>query len=186
MKKVQREDILDFVTYEERRGAIRSSAMRTKDARRVHLGEYLTFLFENTETVRYQVLEMIRAEKIVREADIRHELDTYNELIGEVGEICATLLVEIEDAGDRATKLAEWVGLPERIYLRLDDGSKAFAQPDARQNEETKISSVQFLRFKCGSGVPVAIGVVHPVLSFERALTGPERSALADDLGSGS
>lgn len=183
MKKVERSDILDFVTYEEQRAAIRESAMRAKDARRIHCGEHLTFLFENTETVRYQVLEMVRAEKIVREADIRHELDTYNELIGGPGEICATLLIEITDAAERTEKLAEWVGLPERIYLKLDDGSRAYARPDIRQNEDSKISSVQFLKFECGGGLPVSIGVDHPALTISRELNENEKAALARDLG---
>ncbi|HNQ14707.1 MAG TPA: DUF3501 family protein [Pyrinomonadaceae bacterium] len=183
MKKVQREGILDYVTYEEQRTSIRESAMRAKDARRVHCGDHLTFLFENTETIRYQVLEMVRAEKIVREADIRHEIDTYNELIGDAGEICATLLIEIEDVDDRARKLTEWVGLPERIYLKLDTGERTFARPDNRQNEDAKISSVQFLKFICGSGKPVAIGTDHPKLSIESNLSESQKAALAGDLG---
>lgn len=183
MDKVQREDILDYVTYEDQRQTIRESAMRAKDARRVHCGDDLTFLFENTETIRYQVLEMVRAEKIVREADIRHEIDTYNELIGDAGEICATLLIEIEDVDDRATKLTEWVGLPDRIYLKLGNGNRTFAQPDSRQNEDAKISSVQFLKFVCGTAKPVAIGVDHPNLSIESDLNETQKAALAGDLG---
>lgn len=182
MKKISREDILDFVTYEERRPAIRESAMRAKDARRVHLGENLTFLFENRETVRYQILEMVRAERIVREADIVHEIDTYNELVGDAGEICATLLIEIEDVAERARLLCEWVGLPDRIYLRLGNGERAYAQPDVRQNEDAKISSVQFLKFACGSDLPTGIGVDHAALSLERDLSGSEMAALSADL----
>lgn len=184
MKKVERSDILDYVTYEEQRASIRESAMRAKDSRRIHCGEHLTFLFENTETVRYQVLEMVRAERIGREADIQHELDTYNELIGGPGEICATLLIEITDAEERAAKLAEWVGLPDRIYLKLDDGSHTCAQPDIRQNEDTKISSVQFLKFVCGAAKPVAIRVDHPAIDIVRELAENEKAALALDLDS--
>ncbi|MBK7709403.1 MAG: DUF3501 family protein [Acidobacteria bacterium] len=182
MKKVERSDILDYVTYEEQRAEIRAAAMRAKDARRIHLGDYLTFLFENTETIRYQILEMVRAEKIVRESDIRHELDTYNELVGGPGELCATLLIEIEDVDDRARKLAEWVGLPAKLYLKLADGSRAYAQPDERQNEEAKISSVQFLKFVCGGQVPVAIGCEHPAYSIETDLEDSQAAALCADL----
>ncbi len=182
MKKIQRTDILDYVTYEDRRTEIRESAMRVKDARRIHLGDHLTFLFENTETIRYQVLEMVRAEKIVRETDIQHELETYNELIGGPGEICATLLIEIEDADLRAKKLVEWVGLPEKLYLKLEDGSRAYAQADERQNEDAKISSVQFLRFSCGGQTPTAIGCGHPGCENESPLTESQVNALAVDL----
>src|SRR5690349_7152325 len=78
MRRVQRSEILDFVTYGEQRDAIRAAAMAEKERRRVHLGEHLTFLFENPATVRYQVLEMVRAEQMVKESDIQHELETYN------------------------------------------------------------------------------------------------------------
>jgi hypothetical protein len=182
MNKVQREDILDYVTYEEQRSAIRASAMAAKGARRIHLGENLTFLFENTETVRYQILEMIRVERMVREADIKHEIDTYNELIGKSGELFATLLIEIDDVEKRAKMLAEWVGAPERIYLQFADGSRAFAIPDIRQNEDAKISSVQFLKFACGAAIPVAIGVDHPRLKIELLLTPQQSETLAEDL----
>ncbi len=182
MNKVTREEILDYVTYEEQRPVIRASAMRAKDARRIHLGDHLTFLFENTETIRYQILEMVRAEKIVREADIRHEIDTYNELIGADGEIGATLLIEIEDVAERARFLGEWVGLPERLYLMLDSGERAYATPDVRQNEDTKISSVQFLKFLCGGNFPIGIGVAHAALSLESELSESQKLSLRNDL----
>lgn len=85
MQKVLRGQILDFVTYEERRAELRTAAMAEKAVRRVHVGQNLTFLFENTTTVRYQILEMVRAERMVRESDIAHEIETYNELLGGPG-----------------------------------------------------------------------------------------------------
>jgi hypothetical protein len=182
MKKVERSDILDFVTYEEQRAEIRANAMRAKGLRRIHLGENLTFLFENTETVRYQILEMVRAEKMVKEADIQHEIKTYNELIGNKGELGCTLLVEIDDATERGEKLTKWVGLPEKLYLKFADGSKAFAQVDDRQNEDEKISSVQFLKFDCKGKSPVFIGVEHSASQIEIALTSEQQNALVADL----
>ena len=182
MKKVERSEILDYVTYEEQRDEIRASAMRAKDIRRIHLGENLTFLFENHETIRYQVLEMVRTEKLVKEADIQHEIDTYNELIGGSGEVCATLLIEIADEAERSQKLSDWVGLPDKLYLKLEDGTKAFAQPDIRQNEDEKISSVQFLKFDCGGKTPVAIGSDLESLRVEADLSELQRKALEGDL----
>jgi hypothetical protein len=182
MKKVERSEILDYVTYEGQRAEIRANAMRAKDLRRIHLGENLTFLFENTETVRYQILEMVRAEKMVKEADILHEIKTYNELIGNQGEICCTLLVEIADAAERAEKLTKWVGLPEKLYLKLADGTRSFAQVDERQNEDEKISSVQFLKFVCGDKKPVAIGCEHSAYQIEMKLTNSQIAALESDL----
>jgi hypothetical protein len=182
MKKVERSDILDFVTYEEQRAEIRANAMRAKDLRRIHLGENLTFLFENRLTVRYQILEMVRAEKMVREADILHEIKTYNELIGNEGEICCTLLVEIASADERAEKLTTWVGLPEKLYLKFADETKAFAQVDERQNEDEKISSVQFLKFDCGGKTPTGIGSEHSDLNIETDLSEEQKIALEEDL----
>lgn len=182
MKKVERSEILDYVTYEEQRSEIRANAMKAKDLRRIHVGENLTFLFENQETIRYQILEMVRAEKMVKEADIQHELKTYNELIGNTGEICATLLVEIADANERTEKLAKWVGLPEKLYLKFADSSKSFAQVDERQNEDEKISSVQFLKFICGNKKPIAIGCEHEAYSVETDLNENQKTALEADL----
>jgi hypothetical protein len=184
MKKVERSEILDYVTYEEQRPQIRASAMKAKGLRRVHLGENLTFLFENHETVRYQILEMIRAERIVKEADIQHEIETYNELLGEKGELGCTLLIEIEDPKERAEKLSRWLGLPEKVYIRLDDGTKIFAKVDQRQKDEKKISSVQFLKFACDGKVPVAVGCEFEEYKAEVELSPEQRKALEEDLRS--
>ena len=82
MRPVQREEILDYITYTEKRSELQSSVLKQKEPRRIHLGEYLTFLFENTDTIRYQIQEMMKAEQIVKEEAIQHEIDTYNELLG--------------------------------------------------------------------------------------------------------
>ncbi|MCS6873147.1 MAG: DUF3501 family protein [Pyrinomonadaceae bacterium] len=181
-RKVQRNEILDYVTYEEQRPEIRASAMRAKERRRVHLGEHLTFLFENHETVRYQILEMIRAERIVKEADIQHEIETYNELLGNEGELGCTLLIEIEDPKERAQKLHEWFGLPEKVYVKLEDGTKIYAKVDQRQKDEHKISSVQFLKFACNGQVPVAVGCDFENYKMETELKEEQRKALEEDL----
>ncbi len=184
MKPVHREEILDHVTYGERRDAIRDSAMRAKDLRRVHAGSHLTFLFENPETVRYQVLEMVRAEQMVREADIRHELDTYNALLGEPGDLGCTLLIEIEDAAARPGLLRAWRDLPGQVFLVLADGRTVGACWDESQMDEERLSSVQFLRFPLGGGQPLGIRVTHPALAVEAAFSPETRRALAQDLAS--
>ena len=182
---VQRAELLDYQTYADRRDAIRAEILAVKAARRVHLGEHLTFLFENRDTVRYQVLEMMRTEQMVREDAIRHELDTYNELLGGPGELGCTLLVEVTDPAERAVKLAAWVDLPRHLYLRLPDGSKAPARWDERQIDERKLSSVQFLKFDCGGQAPIAVGCDLPGLVAETALRADQRAALAADLAAG-
>lgn len=184
MSKVQRNEILDFVTYGERRDAIRASAMKAKDLRRVHLGDHLTFLFENHETVRYQVLEMVRSEQMVKEADIQHELDTYNGLMGEAGEMGATLLIEIDDEAARPELLRKWRDLPRRIALVFEDGSESLAQVDEDQFNEEKASSVQFLRFKVDGRAPKGLKVDHPGYSARVDFTEAQKAALAADLAS--
>jgi hypothetical protein len=185
VKKVAREEILDYVTYNERREGIRAKVLEQKKPRRIHLGEHLTFLFENADTVRYQVQEMMRAEQIVKEAAIQHELDTYNGLLGDAGELGCTLLIEIADEAERSPKLRRWLELPQNIALVLEDGSKVPAQFDAAQVGEERLSSVQYLKFAVGEGTPVALGVSAPEeLVGQVELTEPQREALLADLRS--
>jgi hypothetical protein len=186
MRKVERGEVVDYVTYEERRGAVRESAMKAKAARRVHVGPHLTFLFENRETIHYQVQEMMRAERMVKEADIVHEIETYNELLGGPGEIGATLLVELDDPAERAVKLTKWLALPKHLYVKRADGAKAYARYDERQVGDTRVSSVQYLRFEVGEQAPVAVGCDHPdpELHHETTLTPEHRAALQADLES--
>jgi hypothetical protein len=184
MKTVARDEILDYVTYEERRGPIREAAMRAKAERRIHVGPHLTFLFENHETMRYQVLEMVRTERMVKDADIRHEVDTYNELLGAPGELGATLLIELDDPTLRADRLTRWLALPSHLYVRRADGQKAYARFDDRQVGDTRVSSVQYLKFEVGDQAPVAVGCDHtdPELRHETELTPEQRAALQRDL----
>jgi hypothetical protein len=184
MRTVERDEILDYVTYEEQRAAIRAAAMRAKDARRVHVGPHLTFLFENHETIRYQVLEMTRAERMVKDADIRHELETYNELLGQGGALGCTLLIEIDDPVQRAARLGQWLALLAHLYAKLEDGTKVRPSYDERQVGDTRLSSVQYLKFPVGGRVPVAIGcdLDDPAAKGETPLGTEQRAALRQDL----
>ncbi len=182
MRRVRREEILDYATYGDRRDALRAEAMAHKEARRVHVGPWLTFLFENADTVRHQVHEMVRAERIVREADVRHELDTYNELIGGPGELGCTLLIEIDDPAERDRLLRAWLDLPERTYVELQDGRRARARIDERQRGRGRLSAVQYLKFEVGGGLPVAVGCDHPDVAARTVLSDAQRAALSGDL----
>ena len=182
MKPVERDEIVDYVTYEEQRPAFRAQVIEVKAPRRVHLGDNITLLFENRLTVRYQIQEMIRAERIVKEADIRHEMDTYNELLGGDGELGCTMLIEIDDPAARAEKLHQWVNLPERVYAILADGTRIQATFDERQRDEEKLSAVQFLKFNTGGQTPVGFGVALPEQHIQVDLTDEQRRALAEDL----
>lgn len=182
MRKVRRDEVVDYVTYEETRSAFRKEAMQAKAARRVLVGDCLTFLFENPVTVRYQVQEMMRTEKLVRERDIAHELETYNGLLGGDGELGCSLLVEIEDPAVRDVKLKEWFDLPEHLYALLEDGTRVRPFFDESQRGRDRLSSVQYLRFPVRGRVPLAIGADHPTMTAQAALSAEQRRALAEDL----
>jgi hypothetical protein len=184
MRKVARAELVDYQTYGDRRDEIRQQVMEVKRVRRVHVGPYLTFLFENADTIRYQIQEMMRAERIAREADIAHELATYNALLGDQGELGCCLLVEIDDRDERDRLLRAWLDLPDRLYIRCSDGTLVRATHEAAQVGEDKISSVQYLKFKLGARLPVAVGCDRPDLTLETALTDEQRAALAADLAS--
>jgi hypothetical protein len=185
MTLVKREEVLDYVTYNEKRDEVRPKILKEKERRRIHIGEYLTILFENHDTVWYQIQEMTRIEQIVKESDIQHEIKTYNELATNEGELGGTLLIEIDDVDERAKKLTQWLKLPENLYVKLEDGTKVMATYDERQIGETRVSSVQYIRFKVNGNVPVAIGVDmpnFPEVHVEVMLTDDQRKALEEDL----
>jgi hypothetical protein len=182
MKPVERSELVDYQTYDDIRPAFRQEAMAAKAARRVHVGEHLTFLFENTLTIRYQIQEMLRAERIVRERDIRHELETYNAVLGGAGELGCTLLVEIDDPAERATRLKEWYDLPAHVYALTEDGTRVRPTFDEEQRGDARLSSVQYLKFPMQGRVPMALGVDLADLEIEAPLNAEQRAALAADL----
>jgi hypothetical protein len=182
MKKVQRDELLDYQSYGEVRGEVREEIMRVKEARRVKLGEHLVFLFENADTMRYQVQEMMRAEQIVKEAAIREELDTYNSLLGDAGELACSLLISVEDPVQRKEMLAQWLPLPSHIYLELEDESRAYASYDRDQVGEDRLSAVQYLKFAVGAHRPVALGCDFAPLAGKVTFDSRQRTTLEADL----
>ena len=182
MKQVTRQEILDYVTYEEQRDKLRKKIMKIKDLRRINVGGVLSFLFENTDTVRYQIQEMIRVERIVKETDILHEIKTYNELLGNLGELGCTLLIEIDDSEERQEKLIQWLDLPNHLYLILEDGSRIRASFDERQIGDSRLSSVQYIKFNTEGKTPVAIGSDLSLLKGETTFTVEQQKALLEDL----
>jgi hypothetical protein len=179
---IQRSEILDYQTYTEKRDAIQADVLVAKKDRRIHVGDNLTFLFENKATLIYQIQEMMRVERIVKEADILHEIETYGELLGGPGELGCTLLIEIADPETRDVLLRKWLGLTEHLYARLADGRLVRPEFDARQVGEDRLSSVQYLKFNFGHDVPVALGADHPELTVEAELSEGQIKALTEDL----
>ena len=182
MKYVSRNEILDYVTYEDQRSEIREKIMKIKKLRRINVGGILSFLFENIDTVRYQIQEMIRVERIVKEADIHHEIKTYNELLGKPGELGCTLFIEIDDPIERDEKLTKWLDLPRHLYTKVEDGTQIMATFDKRQIGDVRLSSVQYIKFNTEGKIPIAIGSDHPLLKMETSLTSEQKKTLSDDL----
>lgn len=180
--KVQREDIVDYATYGENRKVFKEKVLREKEPRRVHLGQNLTFLFENAVTIQYQIQEMMLIEKIVKDSDIRREIETYNELLGNAGELGCTLLIEIENPEERNSKLREWVTLMDFLWMEVEDGSRVPPIFDSRQIGEDRLSSVQYLKFSVGKKKPVALLVAAPYLNCRVDLTSAQKMALSQDL----
>jgi hypothetical protein len=184
MRAVRREELLDLASYERSRAELRAAVIEAKRVRRVHVAGVLTFLFENTATMRYQIQEMLRAERIEGEAEIRHEVETYNELLGGKGELGASLLIELPEPAERDARLREWLALPRHLYVEVEGGEKVRATFDPRQVGTDRLSSVQYLKFDVRGRTPVAVGSDLPQLQARTPLTPEQRAALAADLAS--
>jgi hypothetical protein len=190
MKPVQISEIRPLADYERERDEFRKFVLGIKEPRRVTVGNHLTFLFENRDTVRYQIQEMLRVERISDSAAVAHEVDTYNELVPGRDELTATLLIEFEDSAERAVMLRALVGLEHHIKLEIDGCDPCAAVFDERQMSPDKISSVHYILFPLGkeraaaltSGAAAEVVSDHPRLSARSALSAVQRAALAEDL----
>lgn len=192
MKAVTLKEIIPFAHYEILRPRLRPLFLAEKERRRLAVGEHLTLLFENDRTVWYQVEEMLRIERITGEDAIRHELDTYNELLPRPGELTATMLVEYTDPGERDAMLRKLVGLEQHFWICLGE-RREVVRFDARQMSGERVSAVQFLRFPLGgldadeflglaNAAKVAIEVDHPLLKARASIDGSLAATLAQDL----
>ena len=190
MAKLTTADILSLREYNKIRSEFRERAIKIKNLRRIHLGPYLTFLFENKDTMHYQVQEMLRAEHITKEEAIEHEVITYNELVPEKHQLTATLLVEFEDPVIRAVKLKELVGLENHLYLTIGDDEQVLASFDERQLTEDKLSSVQYIKFNIGEeltrailgGAQIGVKSTHGACSYHEIFSQDQRNSVVEDL----
>jgi hypothetical protein len=189
---IRRESLLSLEAYAKQRSQFRATVMEHKKRRTVHLGGNLTLQFEDELTVRYQVQEMLRIERIFEEEGIQHELDAYNPLVPDGGNWKATMMIEYPEPDERRRMLAALKGIERRVWVRVGDLEPVYAIADEdleRENEE-KTSSVHFLRFELDTavrervrdGVPVRVGVDHPQYRAAVELEPEVRYALASDL----
>ncbi len=189
MKPIGLEDILGRERYGAERDAIRRRLIEHKRARRVAVGDRLTFVFEDRATVWYQIQEMLWVEHITDLDAIRHELAVYNALLPADGELSATLLVEIEDQGRIREELQRLIGIDEHVVLEVGAARVAATFEAGRQTED-RLSAVQYVRFPLPraaqaalvEGAPLALAVVHPSYRRRAVLSDTTRAALAADV----
>jgi hypothetical protein len=193
MRKLERQDLMSLEQYSIERSRLRSEVIAHKQRRNVQVGPNMTWCFEDRTTIRYQVLEMLRAERIFESDGIQQELDAYNPLIPNGSNWKVTLLLEFPDAELRRVALAKLIGVEDRCWVRVSELERVFAIADedlSRENDE-KTSAVHFLRFELSpsmvqamkSGAPLSMGVDHE--NYRHALTpvaATVRDALSGDL----
>lgn len=190
MRPITPDEILDLTAYERVRKSFLARMIEYKKARRVQVGEVLTFVFENRETVIFQIQEMTRVERSVDPDAIAAEVRVYNELIPAEHELSATLMIEIEDLSRVRAELDRLIGIDEHVSLSVG-GEVVRATFDPKQFEADRLSAVQYIRFPlgqrlaeafCDPGVAVELHVRHPNLSARATLEGAARDSLAEDL----
>jgi hypothetical protein len=156
---ISRESLLSLEAYARERSSFRAKVIEHKRHRTVALGEHVTLLFEDELTVRYQVQEMLRIERIFEEDGIRHELEAYNPMVPDGANWKATMLIEYPDADERRTMLAKLKGIESRVWVRVGAGERIYAIADEdleRENDE-KTSAVHFLRFEFDDAARAAV-----------------------------
>ena len=192
MPQIAPESLLPLEAYARERDTYRARVIAHKRLRTVHAGDAVTLIFEDEQTIRYQVQEMLRIERIFEEAGIRGELEAYNPLIPDGGNWKATMLIEYPDAEERRRRLAELKGIEARTWVQAEGCARVYAIADEdleRENEE-KTSAVHFLRFELDpgtrralkQGAGLSVGVDHPNYRASAAVAPEVRSSLAGDL----
>jgi hypothetical protein len=193
MPHITRDSLLTLEGYAKVRPAMRAEIMAHKKNRMVDLGEHVVLIFEDEKTMRYQIQEMLRAERTFEEAGIQDELDAYNPLVPDGSNWKATMMIQYSDADERKAALARMHGIEARVWVQVADGPRihAIADEDLERENAEKTSSVHFLRFELDpasvaaakAGKAIRMGIDHDAYSVE-AVTVAEntRAALLVDL----
>ncbi len=156
MQKVTLDEIMGLERYERIRDEFRRRVINLKKNRRVGVGDRITFVFENHETVLFQIQEMLRAEHITDIDKIRFEVDTYNELIPADGELSATMLIEITEQEHIRPELVRLIGVDKAVSLRIGDRFIVPAEFEPGRSKEDNLSAVQYVRFPLSPEVRTA------------------------------
>ncbi len=189
MQKIKRNEILSLKDYETSHQTFQKKNISIKQHRRIYLGPLFMFLFENRDTIIYQIQEMIRIEKIQDEKAIQYEIDTYNQLLPNTYELSATLLIEIENPEYRKIKLKELYGLEKYLFLRVEN-QEINAVFDDQQLDSNRISSVQFIKFPLNKKIKnklmknnhIELSSNHPYYTYSNLLNKNQLEVLRTDL----
>jgi glycerol-3-phosphate dehydrogenase subunit C len=193
MAKITRESLLTLEAYAKVRNDSRAQIMAHKKQRNIPLGENITLIFEDELTIRYQIQEMLHVERIFQEEEITHELETYAPLVPDGSNWKATMMIEYPDPTERASRLAEMVGIEDKVWVKIDGHAPVYAIADEDLERETaeKTSSVHFLRFELTQemiqalqqGAVLSMGVEHPAYTATiEAVEAKYRDSLMNDL----
>ncbi len=191
MRRIEFSDVKNIYEYEKVRDQVRSRVIDLKRGRRVQVGDHLSFLFENRETVLFQIQEMCRAERIVDDERVREEIDVYNGLIPGPGELSATMMIEIEEM-ERITELLHgYMGIDsgDRVWLQVGREHAIAGQFEAGHSKEDKLSAVHFVRFRLSAEAirdfrerEVFLVVDHPNARARVRLSEDVKASLLEDL----
>ncbi len=192
MPQIAPGSLLSLEAYARERNDYRSRVIAHKKLRTVHAGEHVTLIFEDEQTIRYQVQEMLRIERIFEEDGIRSELEAYNPLIPDGGNWKATMLIEYPEADERRRRLAGLKGIEDRTWVQVEGCERvwAIADEDLERENAEKTSAVHFLRFELDEkmrsalkqGAGLQMGVDHPNYRAGAAVPPQVRDSLANDL----
>ncbi len=195
MTRLSRADLWSLEEYAEERPAFRARVIEHKRNRQVALGEHARLYFEDALTIRYQIQEMLRIEKVFEAAGIAEELEAYNPLIPDGDNWKATFMIEYDDPQERAAQLAKMIGIEDKVWLKVEgfEPVYAIADEDLDRENDVKTSSVHFMRFQLDNGMIAAVqsgagitaGIDHEAYSIEGIELAPAvRDSLAGDLRS--
>ena len=189
MRKLTLHDIKDLREYEREREAFRAEIIAAKKRRRTPLGDLMSIVFENAATMRFQIQEMARAERMLRDEQIVQELETYNELIPEVGELSGTLFIEIDDSESLHYWLPRLVGIHEHLHFVVAGATITGQGQDLdRLTRAATTPTVHYLKFhfapdqqRAFATHPVRIVIDHPEYAVDVELTNEQRDELIGD-----
>jgi hypothetical protein len=196
MKKVERNELLGLAEYEQIRPQFRARIIGEKKERRVLVSDEISAVFENHDTALFQIQEMLRTERITKEAAILHEVETYNDLVPGEAELSATMFVEIADAATRERRLVELAGLEGKIALDVL-GTKIAARHESRGVLPDRTTAVHYVKFPLGKELAARFAerghatagamffvLEHPALTVRKEVPAVTVKSLIDDLRS--